>query len=187
MKKVLLFLALGLTIMSCEKAAEVKEAKTAYVDTEKLVKESIEAKDIEAKYKAKYKEEGAKLEAEIARFQSDAANFEKNARTNGMAWAQQNAPELQQRKQQLGYAQNMLDQKMRQESGDAMEAMITSMKTVIKEYSKEKGYAYVFEGTSILYTDDKNDITKDVVKVINDKYKAGDKKEATATVTEEKK
>jgi len=38
-----------------------------------------------------------------------------------------------------------------------------------------------------LYTEEKNDITKDIVKLVNDKYKSGDKKEETAAAAETKK
>lgn len=179
MKKVVLFVALGLTIISCNKS-EVKEVKTAYVDTQKLIEESTESKDIEGKYKAKYDEMGAKLQEDIKRFQADAANFEQEAKMKGMIWAQQNASGLQQRKQQLAYQQNLLDQKIREESGVAMDSLVSSMKKTIKAYGKEKGYAYIYEGNSVLYSDEKNDITKDIVKLINDKYKAAGKKDETA-------
>jgi outer membrane protein len=51
MKKSLFIIALAFSIVSCNKSAEVKEAKTAYVDTSKLLEEYTEAKDIQAKYK----------------------------------------------------------------------------------------------------------------------------------------
>jgi outer membrane protein len=56
MKKALVIIALSISLVSCNKAAEVKEVKTAYVDTSVLMKEYTEAKDLEAKYKAKSEE-----------------------------------------------------------------------------------------------------------------------------------
>jgi outer membrane protein len=52
------------------------------------MKEYTEAKDLEAKYKAKSEEKGKQLEAEINRFKQEAANFQAQA-ANGQAWAQQ--------------------------------------------------------------------------------------------------
>jgi len=175
MRKVLLFVALGLTIMSCDKPAEAakNEAKTAYVDSAKLVDEATEAKDIEAKYKGL----GEKLEQEIAKFQSDRDAFQKEAQVKGMQWAQQNASTLQQRQQMI----SMQQQKLREESNTEMDSMISAMKKLIKGYGKEHGYAYIYEASAVLYTDEKNDITKDIIKLVNDKYKSGDK------TTEEKK
>ena len=65
MKKSLLIIASAFSIISCDKAAETKEFKTAYVDTSKLLEEYTEAKDIQAKYKAKSEEMGGQLEAKL--------------------------------------------------------------------------------------------------------------------------
>ncbi len=177
MKKIVVIIALAISIVSCNKpAAEVKEVKTAYVDTSVLMKEYTEAKDIEAKYKAKAEEKGRQLEAEINRFKQEASNFQAQAQANGQAWAQQKGAELQKREQQLAYAQQALSQQLQQEGGTEMDSVIVGVKKFIKAYGKEKGYAYIY-GTSdsnatILYAEDKTDITKEIVKLLNEKYKA---------------
>lgn len=79
MKKAIVILALTATIFSCQKATETKEFKTAYVDTMELLKNYDEAKDIETKYKEKAKTMGTDLQAEIAKFQQEAQNFQANA------------------------------------------------------------------------------------------------------------
>jgi outer membrane protein len=117
MKKSLLILALAISIVSCDKKAEVKEVKTAYVDTSELMKEYTEAKDLEAKYKAQAQEKGRQLEAEINRFKQEASNFQAQAQANGQEWAQKKGAELQKREQQLGYAQQALSQQLQMESG----------------------------------------------------------------------
>jgi len=179
MKKSIVILALALSIISCNnKTAEVKEVKTAYVDTSKLLEEYTEAKDVEAKYKAKSEEMGKELEAEVNRFKSDAANFQKNAQKNGQAWAQQNGAALQKREQQLSYAQQAMLQQLQQESGAEMDSLVKTVKKFIKDYGKEKGYAYIYgtgEAVSILYAEDKYDITKEIITLLNDKYTSGSK------------
>lgn len=192
MKKSIVILAIALSVVSCNtKAPEVKEVKTAYVDTSKLLEEYTEAKDIEAKYKAKSVEMGKELENEIARFKSDAANFQKNAQANGQVWAQQNGAALQKREQQLSYAQQAMLQQLQQESGVEMDSLVKDVKKFIKGYGKEKGYAYIYgtgEAVSILYAEDKYDITKEIVQLLNDKYKTAPKTEdKTDTKAEAKK
>jgi outer membrane protein len=183
MKKSIVIIALALSIVSCNKQAEVKEVKTAYVDTSKLLEEYTEAKDIEAKYKAKSVEMGKELEGEVARFKSDAANFQKNAQANGPAWAQQNGAALQKREQQLSYAQQAMIQQLQQESGAEMDTLVKNLKKFIKDYGKEKGYAYIYgtgEAATVLYAEDKYDITKEIVKLLNDKYKEAPKTDVKA-------
>jgi outer membrane protein len=51
MKKVVLIIAIAISVVACNKTAEVKEVKTAYVDTSILMREYTEAKDLEANIK----------------------------------------------------------------------------------------------------------------------------------------
>jgi outer membrane protein len=177
MKKVVVLIALAISIVSCNKqAGEVKEVKTAYVDTSVLMKEYTATKDLDAKYKAKGEEKGRQLQAEIDRFKQEASNFQAQAQANGQAWAQQKGAELQKREQQLAQAQQALSQQLQQEGGVEMDSLVSNVKKAIKAYGKEKGYTYIYgtgdSNASILYAEDKLDITKDIIKLLNDKYKA---------------
>ena len=180
-KKVLLTIAIAISVVACNKTTEeVKEVKTAYIDTSELMKEYTEAKDLEAKYKAQSEEKGRQLEAEINRFKQDAANFQSQAQANGQEWAQKRGAELQKREQQLGYAQQALAQELQQSSGKEMDSLVSGVKKFIKDYGKEKGYDYIYgtgDAASVLYAKDKYDITKEIIKALNDKYKSEEKVE----------
>ena len=56
-----------------------------------------------------------------------------------------------------------------------------------EEYGKEKGYDYIYgsgdAAPSILYAKENYDITKEVIKMVNDKYKSEGKKEETPKET----
>jgi outer membrane protein len=190
MKKSLIVSALAFAVFSCNQTTATKEVKTAYVDTSKLLKEYSEAKDIEAKYKAKSEEMGRELEAEVNQFKSEAASFQKNAQANGQVWAQQKGAELQKREQQLSYAQQAILEQLQQESGTEMDSLVSNVKKFIKDYGKEKGYDYIYgtgEAVSILYAQDKYDITNEIVKSLNDKYKSEAKSENKKTAAPAKK
>jgi outer membrane protein len=190
MKKSLVIIAIAFSIISCNKTAEVASTKTAYVDTSKLMTEYTEAKDIEAKYKAKSEEMGRELEAEIAKFKSEAASFQKDAQLNGQAWAQQKGAELQKREQQLQYAQQSIAQQLQQESGVEIDSVVSEVKKFIKSYGKEKGYAYIYgtgDAASVLYAEDKYDITKEMIKLLNDKYKSSKSEDKTDVKADAKK
>ncbi|SHF84295.1 periplasmic chaperone for outer membrane proteins Skp [Flavobacterium fluvii] len=183
-KKIIVIIALAITIVSCNNnekpAAAAKELKTAYVDTSVLMKEYTEANDIQEKYKAKADEKGRQLEAEINRFKQEASNFQSQAQANGQEWAQKKGAELQRREQQLAQAQQALAQQLQQEVGVEMDSLVTGVKKFIKDYGKEKGYTYIYgtgEPASILYAEEKLDITKEIVKLLNEKYKASATKE----------
>ncbi len=190
-KKTLYLISIVIAITACNKTSETKDFKTAYIDTSKLMKESTEAKDIEEKYKDKSKVMGGQLEAEVSKFKSEAASFKQNAMANGQAWAQQKGAELQQREQELSYAQQAMLQQLQEESGVEMDTLVKTYRKVIKDYGKEKGYDYIYgtgETASILYAKDSYDITNDILKLVNDKYKnEGKKVDNTRIKKEEKK
>jgi len=190
MKKSLVIIAIAFSIISCNKTAEVPSNKTAYVDTSKLMTEYTEAKDIEAKYKAKSEEMGRELDAEIAKFKAEAASFQKDAQINGQAWAQQKGAELQKREQQLQYAQQSIAQQLQQESGVEIDSVVSGVKKFIKSYGKEKGYSYIYgtgDAASILYAEEKYDITNEIIKLLNDKYKSSKTEDKTDVKAEAKK
>jgi outer membrane protein len=61
-----------------------------------------------------------------------------------------------------------------------MDSLVTKYKKIFKEYGKDKGYDYVFgtgEAATVLYAKDSYDITKELIKLVNDKYKSEGKKE----------
>ncbi len=182
MKKIIAIIAISISLFACDKSVEVKEAKelkTAYVDTSVLMKEYEKTKDIEAKFKAKAEVKGRQLEAQINLFKKEASNFQAQAQTKGQAWAEQKGAELQRREQQLGQAQQALSQELQQESAVEMDSLVSGVKKFIKDYGKEKGYAYIYgtgDAASVLYAQDKYDITKDITKLLNDKYKSVEKK-----------
>ena len=167
-------------LLSCKDNEVVKknDFKTAYIDTAQLMDESQEAKDIEAKYKKKSTIMGDELEAEVKRFKSDAANFQKKAMEMGQAWAQQKGLELQQKEQKLTYAQQAMMQQLQEESGTEIDSLISKYRKVIKSYGKEKGFDYIYgtgETATVLYAKDNYDITKEVIKMVNDDYKPSEK------------
>jgi outer membrane protein len=74
------------------------------------------------------------------------------------------------------YAQQALSQEL-QESG---KKWILVRQKIHQKAGKEKGYAYIYgtgDAASILYAEDKFDITKEIIKALNDKYKAPAKTE----------
>ena len=184
-KKIAVLIAMTISLVSCNKSAEVKEIKTAYVDTSILMKQYTEANDLEAKYKTKAEEKGKQLEIEINRFKQEAASFQSQAQAKGQAWAQQKGSELQRREQELGQAQQALSQELQQEGAAEMDSLVVKVKKFIKAYGKEKGYAYIYgtgDAATILYAEEKYDITKDIIKLLNDKYKSSVKTEENAEI-----
>lgn len=195
MKKSLLILGLALALFSCNKNEKNESFKTAYIDTSVLMDKYEKFKDEDAKFKVKSQELGRPLEAKLKAFQSEAANFRQNAQIKGMAWAQQKGAELQQREQQLAMEQDALLRQIQMESDSVRSKLIKDVKEYIKTYGKKQGYDYIYgtgDAATVLYAKEGYDITEEVLKQLNDEFKASnggaeEKAEATETKKEEKK
>jgi len=179
MKKTLLVTIIVITLFSCGKTEQEKPTQTnniVYIDSSKLLNQYEEAKDLEAKYKIKSEKMGKELDVKLSKFRADVAYFEKNAQTKGMQWAQEKGSELQQREQKLAYTQQAMMQQLQEESGKEMDSLVKQIKDFIKEYGKTKEYDYILstsEGAStVLYSKEGQDITDEIILLLNDKYKA---------------
>ena len=191
MKKIVLILGVALGVLACNKSeTNSKEFKTAYINTSEIIEKYEKFKDEDDKFKVKSEELGRPLEAKVRAFQAEAQSFQQNAQAKGPQWAQQKGAELQQREQQLGMEQNALVQQLQQEGAVLKDTLISEVKKFIKDYGKKKGYDYVYgtgDAATILYAKDNYDITKDVLKELNEAYKSTKKDDKVATKEEEKK
>jgi outer membrane protein len=191
MKKAILILGVALSILACNKSeTSAKEFKTAYINTSEIIEKYEKFKDEDDKFKVKSEELGRPLEAKVRAFQAEAQSFEQNAPHKGPQWAQQKAAQLQQAEQQLGMEQNALVQQLQQEGAVLKDTLISEVKKFIKDYGKKKGYDYVYgtgDAATILYAKDNYDITKDVLKELNEAYKSTKKDDKVATKEEDKK
>ena len=191
MKKAILILGVALSILACNKTeTNSKEFKTAYINTSEIIEKYEKFKDEDAKFNVKSEELGRPLEAKVRAFQAEAQSFRQNAQAKGPQWAQQKGAELQQREQQLGIEQNALIQQLQQEGAVLKDTLISEVKKFIKDYGKKKGYDYIYgtgDAATVLYAKEGYDITKEVLKELNDSYKSTKKDDKVATKEEEKK
>ena len=198
MKNFLLIASFALLFVSCDKT-ETKTStptvangdfKTAYVDTAKLVEESLEAQDIKTKYEAIIKAKGKQMDAEIAEFQNEAQNFEKNAQAYGMQWAQAKGPELQQKRDNLARKEQLLVRETQDAAAVERDTLVSRIRTFIKQYGKDNGYNYIYgtgDAASILYAKDEYDVTDEIIKILNEEYKAKSPEKSATEATETKK
>lgn len=203
MKKVFLLVAVAAAFVACNnsnesetKATVTKEEstafKSAYIDTEKLMKEYQESIDFEAKYEAMSNRMKNELESDMKKFQNDVADLQKNAQSKGMEWAQNRQAELERRQRTLAEKEQNYMKKFQEEGSVERDSMVSKMKRFIKDYGKEKGFDYVFgtgDAATVLYAKEGFDITEEVVKLMNDAYakdKGGAKTETKEVKAETK-
>ncbi|CEN43613.1 conserved hypothetical protein [Capnocytophaga canimorsus] len=66
------------------------------------------------------------------------------------------------------------EESIKMESQTQMDSLVNKVKKFVKNYGKEKKYTFILganDGGSVLYGDEKKDITAEVIKAMNESYK----------------
>lgn len=157
-----------LTIVGCQ------ENKIAFVDNVKLMDEYQEKIDMESKFKTKADALNKTRDSISQAFQIEAQAFQSKADKMSQDQAQKEYGMLQQRGQMIGQQLQQQEQELQSISQTEMDSIISKVKKEIKAFGKDKGYTFILgggEGGSVLYGDDSKDVTKDILAILNEKYK----------------
>jgi outer membrane protein len=156
---------------------------TAYVDMDALASSYEMYADLQGKFSEKKQLLQTEMNNKSKNYQSSVLDYQ-NKVQKGLV-ARPAATEIEQKL--AAEQQNLLqlrDKYMAQlaEEEQAMKRQILSSITeFLTSYSKDRGYSYVFAnsfGGNILYADKTFNITQDVLKELNAKYKAGKEKDS---------
>jgi len=155
-------------------AVACEQNKIGFVDNVKLMDGYQEKIDIEARYKVKAEALNKKRDSISQAFQLEAQAFQTKAQSMAQDKAQEEYGVLQQRGQFIGQQLQQEEQQMQSEGQTEMDSLISKVKKEINGYGKSNGYTYILsggEGGSVLYGTDTKDLTQDILKILNDKYK----------------
>lgn len=167
MKNVVWILALVL-LTSCE------QDKIGYVDNVKLMDEYQEKIDAETKFKSDEAVLTKKRDSLSQAYQLELQTFQTRSQSMSQKKAQEEYGLLQQKGQFLGQQLQQEAQVAQTANQTILDSIISTVKKEIKAYGKVNGYTYILgggDGGSVLYGTDANDLTDEVVKILNDKYK----------------
>ena len=166
MKK-LVVLAIAVTAMACQ------QNKIGYVDSVKIMDDYQEKIDVEARFKTKADAMGRKRDSISQAFQMELQQFQSKAQSMSQQSAQEEYAQLQQRGQQIGQRLQQEEQQLQQNSQTQMDSLVKKVKKEIRAYGKANGYTYILgggEGGSVIYGEGANDVTNEILKILNDKY-----------------
>ncbi|MCF8713611.1 OmpH family outer membrane protein [Joostella atrarenae] len=169
MKKILLIAAVAFATISCQ------QNKIAFVDNGKLINEYQEKIDIEAKYKGQIETFDKRADSVAQAFQAEAQAFQAQADKLAQSVAQEKYSALMQKRQSVAQQLQLEEQKISQASQVEIDSLINKVRDFVKGYSKDKGYTFVLganDAGSVLYGEESKDITDEVLKALNDEYKA---------------
>ncbi|MBP3774505.1 MAG: OmpH family outer membrane protein [Bacteroidaceae bacterium] len=159
-----------------EQTAEKNELKIAFVEVDSIMTTYTFAKEYADILKKKMEtiqstlnNQGLALQKKAAQFQND---IQQGKLTQDQAMAKQQ--ELQKEQVRLQNLQESLGAKYQKEQDEYNQALHDSIQNFLKSYNKDRGYAYILSksGDNILLADPALDITEDVIKGLNKRYKS---------------
>lgn len=151
-----------------------KQEKIGYVDNVKLMDEYQEKIDAETKFKSDEAVLTKKRDSMSQAYQLELQTFQTRSQSMSQKKAQEEYGVLQQKGQFLGQQLQQEAQEAQAANQVILDSIISTVKKEIKAYGKTNGFTYILgggDGGSVLYGLDANDVTDDVVKILNDKYK----------------
>jgi len=169
MKNIIL-ISLLLFFLSCQ-----NQQKIGFVDNGKLVNQYQEKIDVEKKYEEKEQTFQKKTDSISKAFQFEAQDFQLKASSMSQSKQQEQYQILGQKQKMLQQQIQFEQQQMQQAYQTEIDSIISKIKNFVKEYGKNNGYTYIL-GTSdnvasVLYGDEKNDLSQLMIDGLNEDYK----------------
>ena len=173
MKKILGALSIVLVLASCQ-----EQKKMAFVNRTEVINEYQEKIDIENKFKIQDEKFQKRSDSIGKDFQMAYQKFQMEASKMSEKQQQQQGQVFNQQGQMLQQQLQMEQQQLQQSFTTEMDSVMSHMKTFVQDYGKKNGYSFIF-GTSdvtttVMYGEDVNDISDEVLKGLNDAYKKED-------------
>lgn len=150
--------------------------KIAFVDIDTLQANYEYFKDCQAALQKKMESSQNTLQSKQLALQKEAASFQQKMQSGQItseAQAQSLQASLQNKQAELEKLQANLANSYQAEEDKCNLALRDSVNNFIQEYNRVAGYAYILSrsGTNLLYADPACDITADVIKGLNARYK----------------
>lgn len=150
-----------------------------YVNSDSLLENYTYFKDIRSKMETKSKKAQVDLTSKGNAFQKEVADYQKAAETMSADQRAATEQRLARKQQELASFNQNASSALANESAAENEKLYEKVASFLKEHAKKKGYKLVLTysktNPTVLFADESLDITKEVVKGLNDAYK-GDKK-----------
>lgn len=173
----------GISDKEPAKAASTEKAvpgKIAYVNIDTVIHQYSMFVDLREKLTVKQKQLGYEMNAKSKTYQNSVQDYQNKVQKGLITRA--TAAEME---QQLGAEQQKLIQtrdqyqmQLAEEEQVMNRQVLNSIMEYLKEYNKGKKYEFILGnsfGSNLLYADNSLDITAEVVKGLNEKYKSSSK------------
>ncbi len=163
----------SLNTASAKDTNSFKRPMIAYVELDTLNNDVTFIKDRKTELEGEQKSIATDYESAYRQLEAEKNNFLKRGNAITQPEAEAFQQKLIQKQQEVEANKQIRSQKLAEKGAKIMEDMQKTLKTFLNDYNKDKKYTYIFAtGTGLdymFYKDSTLDITKDIVKGLNDK------------------
>src|SRR5215208_2931517 len=156
-------------------AAPARAEKIGYVDVQRAVSEVDEGKAAVAKLRQEFEPKLAKqqetIQAKQDEFNKALADFEKQKGVLSEAAAKERQEDLARRYRELRTADVALQQEMEERRRGVMQGILDRMELVIGDVAEANGFAVVLERQAVLHAPQASDLTTEVIRKYNTRFK----------------
>lgn len=163
----------GVLVITAMLAISCQTEKTAYVDTEELLTEYAELKDVKERFTKENDQIMGDLEVKIKAYQIKEVLFRKNGPSMSRKKQEEKYNELGAEAQQLQQERQARIGKLQVESQKVIDSLIKKVKDKVKTYGEANGYTYIYgsnDAGSVLYGKEEKNVTGTILKEMNDAY-----------------
>lgn len=163
----------GVLVITAMLAISCQTEKTAYVDTEELLTEYAELKDVKERFTKENDQIMGDLEVKIKAYQIKEDLFRKNGPSMSRKKQEEKYNELGAEAQQLQQERQARIGKLQVESQKVIDSLIKKVKDKVKTYGEANGYTYIYgsnDAGSVLYGKEEKNVTGTILKEMNDAY-----------------
>lgn len=148
--------------------------RMAYFDIDSLQEKYEYFKDASGDLKTKEAGLTSQIESLQTSYQKRLRELQEKSATMTQAEGEAAQREVSQMQQKFQQRQMSMEQDLKKHQMDVMTTVRTRIENYLKEYNKEKGYAFILSyepGLLLYYRDSVYDITNDVIQGLNEQYK----------------
>ena len=149
--------------------------RIGYVNSDTVTANYLFSKQLNADLMAKQSSAENKLRKEAEKLQADAEKFQQAAPIMGREELERTQSELMQRQEELQMMEYELSQKLQDKGYKANYDYIMATDKYLQKIGKDLGYDYIFgyrTGDLVMYANPDFDITKQVIELLNNEYRA---------------
>lgn len=149
-------------------------AQIVYVNSDSLLANYEYFKEISAALEAKAKKAQDDLQARSLAFQREVADYQQKAATMSATDRQSTEERLARKQDELARHQQNAGASFAQDEAEENEKLYTKITEYLKAHAQENGYKFVLTystaNPTVLYADSSLEITKEVLKALNEAY-----------------